>query len=118
MDQREVQQEYTIKEAIESIDSFHNRAAIVVDNDEKVVGIISQGDVIRALISGKNIYSRVRSIIRPNYYYQKNKDLDSAYKLFKKHKITILPIVDDEYNLVDIIDMDDIYKYMEEKWKN
>ncbi len=107
--------DYTIKEAIERIDANKNRVVIVINNDFKVVGVVSQGDIIRALCSGKNLYTRVGAIIRSNFFYMNEKDLGKAYELFKKIKITLMPIVDDSFHLIDVITMDDIYKYMEGK---
>ena len=105
--------DYTIKEAIERIDSNKNRVVIVINKNNKVVGVLSQGDIIRALSSGKTLFTRVETIIRSNFYYLNEKNLEQAYGLFKKTKITLLPIVDDDFCLVDIISMDDIYNYME-----
>lgn len=107
--------DYTIKEAIECIDKSKNRVVIVLNGDSKVVGVISQGDIIRALSSGKNLYTRVDSMVRSNFLYMNEKDMEKAYKLFKKMKITLMPIVDDNFYLIDVINMDDIYKYMEVK---
>ena len=106
---------YTIKEAIERIDSSKNRVVIVMDEDSKVVGVISQGDIIRALCLGKNLYSRVDSMIRPDFFYLNEKNMEKAYPLFKKINITLLPIVDEDFHLVDVINMDDIYDYLEER---
>lgn len=110
-----ISKEYTIKEAIENIESFHNRVVIVVDDSDKVLGIVSQGDVIRALISGKSLYTQVKNIVRPNFFYQNSRDIKQAYKLFRKYQITLLPIVDEDFYLMDVISMNDIYDYMEEK---
>ena len=100
--------DYTIKEAIERIDYNKNRVVVVLNEDSKVVGVISQGDIIRALSSGKNLFSKVESIVRPNYFYMNSRDMDKAYSVFKKTKITLMPIVDEGFHLVDVINMDDI----------
>ena len=110
-----INQDYTIKEAIEKIDSGKDRVAVVTNNVGKVIGILSQGDVIRALSAGKSLYSRVISIIQPSFLYLSRKDYEAAYKLFKKKKITLLPIVDEDFGLVDILTLDDIYDYLEGK---
>lgn len=106
---------YTLKEAIDRINSSKNRVVIVLNHDSKVVGVISQGDIIRALSIGKNLYARVDSIIRSNFLYMNERDMNKAYNLFKKLKITLMPIVDEDFHLIGIIDMDDIYEYMEAK---
>ncbi len=107
--------DYTIKEAIDRIDESKNRVVVVLNNDLKVVGVVSQGDIIRSLSSGKSLFARVDSMIRSDFLYLNERNLDEAYKLFKRTKITLLPVVDEDFFLIDIITMDDIYGYMEEK---
>ena len=107
-------QDYTIREAIERIDGSKNRAAIVLNTEQGVVGIVSQGDIIRALLSGKSLYARINTMLRPDFYYLNDRDLPRAYHLFKKIKITLLPVVDERFRLKSIITMDDIYQYLEE----
>lgn len=110
--------DYTIKEAIERIDASKNRVALVLNQHSKVVGVVSQGDIIRALSSGKTLFTRIDTMIRSNFLYLNERNMDEAYKLFKKIKITLLPIVDEDFYLKDVINMDDIYEYMEAKCKN
>ena len=110
-----INQDYTIKEAIEKIDLGKDRVAIVINNFGKVIGILSQGDIIRALSAGKNLYSQVIGIIQPSFLYLNRKDYKAAYKLFKKKKITLLPIVNEDFKLIDVLTLDDIYDYLEGK---
>ena len=113
MDKYIIRRDYTIKEAIERIDESKDRVAIVMTSDNQVIGVISQGDIIRAIISGKDLYSRVDGFVKPNFFFLKTRDMEKAYCLFKNHKITLLPIIDENGSLVDVINMDDIYNYME-----
>lgn len=92
---------YTIKEVIEKIDESQNRVAVVVNENEKVIGVISQGDIIRALSSGKSMYSRIDGIIQQGFLYLTDRNMDMAYEIFKKKKITLLPVVDEAFNLKD-----------------
>lgn len=113
-----IKQGYTIKEAIESIDQNKDRIAIVMNQNNKVIGVVSQGDIIRALTSGKNLYSRVEGIIKNDFLYLNNKNMKEAYRLFRKLNITLLPVVDDDFNLVDVIVLEDVYRYLEELCEN
>lgn len=112
-----ISQNYTIKEAIDSIDAGTKRVAIVLDEEERVVGIISQGDIIRALAQGMDLYSRVAAILRPNFYYLNEKDMKAAYAVFKGKSITLLPVVGEDFRLLDVITIDDIYAYLEKRAK-
>lgn len=107
--------DYTIKEVIDRFESNNDRVAIVLDLNEKVVGVVSQGDIIRAIASGKNIYVSVKNIIQPSFKYVKQKNMEEAYRYFKKYGLTLLPIVDDQYCLVDVITVQDVYEYLENK---
>lgn len=108
-----INKNYTILEAIERIDDAKNRAVIVLNEDECVVGILSQGDIIRALISRKDLHSQIGRIIRPDFFYIKEYDLKQAYNVFKKYELTILPVIDDQFHLLSVITMKDIYRYID-----
>lgn len=107
--------DYTIKEAIECVDANKERVVLVLDKESKVIGVLSQGDIIRALSAGKTLYTRVEAIIRPSFLYMNDRNMDEAYRFFKKMRITLMPIVDEEFKLKDIIRVDDIYNYLEER---
>ena len=47
---------YTIKETIDKIDASQDRVALVVNDKNRIIGVVSQGDIIRALSAGRNIY--------------------------------------------------------------
>jgi len=108
-----VKQTFTIKEVMEEFEINQERVAVVVNEKEKVVGVISQGDIVRALVSGISMYTNICSIVKPSFLYVNSFDLDRAYKLFRKHKITMLPVVDKGFILQAVITLDDIYAYLE-----
>lgn len=110
-----VQDTYTIKEVMESFEINHDRIACVVNENNRLIGVISQGDIIKALVSGMSIYTLVTQVINPSFLYLHSKDCGRAYPIFKKKKITLLPIIDENYYLQDVITLDDIYNYLEER---
>lgn len=103
---------YTIKEAIDIIDEYHDRVVLVVNEEEKLIGIVSQGDIIRALSSGKNLYSYIGDIFRTDFIYATKKDMEYIVQIFRKKKITLLPIVDEEFRVLDVITLSHIYDYL------
>lgn len=103
---------YTIKETIDKIDSAHDRVALVLNDEEKIIGVVSQGDIIRALSSGKNLYSRIDGIIQSSFLYLNERNMEKAYSIFRKKKITLLPIVNDDFKLKSVVTLSDIYDYL------
>lgn len=113
MDKFCINENYTLYEAIESIDENKSRMVVVTNDEGIVIGVLSQGDIIRALISGHTIYNRVNELLHPNFIYMHEHDIKKAFDIFKKKGITLLPIVDDSFCLKSIITMKDIYRYIE-----
>lgn len=103
--------EYTIIETIDAIRAAKHRGVIVLNKAEKVIGFISQGDVLEAIANNVSIYAQVSAIIRPSFLYLKESSLADAYPIFRKKLITVLPVVDEKFNLVDIITLEDILDY-------
>lgn len=110
-----VKESYTIKEVLEQFESYNNRVAIVTGGSNKVIGVVSQGDILRALSAGQNLYTPVNQIIRNSFLHLYEKDLEKAYPIFKKKQISLLPIVDHSNKLIDFITIDDIYNYLENR---
>lgn len=110
-----VGERYTIKEVLEQFESYNNRVAIVTTASNKVIGVVSQGDILRALSAGRNLYTPVNQIIRNSFLHLYEKDLEKAYPIFKKKQISLLPIINHRNELIDFITIDDIYEYLEKK---
>lgn len=108
-----VKENYTIKEVLECFEEKNDRVAIVINDDENVIGVVSQGDILRALSSGTNLYTNVNKIIASEFLHLYERDMEKAYKIFKSRKISLLPVLDENSKLCDVITLNDIFTYME-----
>ena len=110
-----VSEDYTLKEVMESFERNYDRVSIVVNENNKVIGVVSQGDLIKALASGMSIFTKVGQIMKESFFYLNEKNMEEAYKVVKDKKITLIPIVDKNYILQDVIVLDDIFDYLEKR---
>lgn len=79
------------------------RTIFVVDKN-KVIGSISEGDVLRSLLQKKNLNSPARNIMNKSFkFLYDKKKINEAKKIFKKHNMSILPILNKNNELVDVI---------------
>lgn len=108
-----VNESYTIREVLEQFESSNDRVAVVVNESEKVVGVVSQGDILRALSAGNDIYVQICQIIKNSFLHLYSRDMKEPYAIFKKKKITLLPIIDYDNTLTGVITLDDIFEYLE-----
>lgn len=110
-----VSEEHTIREVMQSLEENHERVALVENKENKIIGVFSKGDIIRALVSGMSLYVKIKNVIRPSFFFLKELDYEKAYKIFKSKRITLLPIIDDEAKLVSVVTLEDIFHYLEKK---
>lgn len=108
-----ISETYTINEAISQFERNNDRVAIVINQSNKVIGVISQGDILRAISGGVEMYAPINQIIKNSFLHLYKKDLNAAYNIFKLKKITLLPIINDRNELIDVITLDDIFVFLE-----
>ncbi len=104
-----------IKDAVLVIQNNLSRCCIVVNNSNKVVGMFSEGDVLRTIMEKMDIHASLKNAMKPSFFYLNSRDLAQASELVKKHGITLIPVIDNEFQLVDIITLFDVLDYLEKK---
>jgi len=99
----------TILDAVRKIELNRSRAVFIVSN-EKIIGILSEGDIIRALLQGLDIHSQAQNIANISFAFMKSNDIPNASKIMAKKNITIIPVVDHNMKLLNIISLQDVLK--------
>jgi len=102
---------FTIKDALQVIDKGAMRIAIVLDEDEKVIGTLSDGDIRRGLLKGLSLEDSIENI------YHKEPTLanvnDSKELVIQKairQQIYQVPVVDNDGKLVKIEEVSNLLK--------
>ncbi len=102
----------TIKQALLSMNSL-NRKALVVSESGEYGGVVSIGDIQRALLSDYGLDTTVSTIYRPandTTFKYLGESMDSIKARMVKERIEMMPIVDESMNLHDIIIWDDFFE--------
>lgn len=103
----------TILSAIEAMENNHQRHIFLSNTEGKITGVLSQGDIIRSMIEGASLYCHCSKIGNTSFLYLNEKDMEKAYHIFKSRNLTLIPILDENFYLVDIITLKSIYSYLE-----
>jgi len=101
--------ESTIKKAMKKIDENGLGIVFLVNSSGKLVGIITDGDIRRAILRGLNIFTLCKKImtkkfIKINKGYSKTEIFQKLQK-FKKI-LKVIPIIDKKGKLVDYVTAD------------
>lgn len=94
-------QEATIKEVMMCIDQNAKGAVFILDRDDRLIGVMTDGDIRRLLISGYGLNDSIKSHIRKEFVYARAgaDTIDLVAKL--SNRIKIVPIVNEKMQLVD-----------------
>ena len=94
-----VKKKNTLKEALKSINNNGNKCVVVVDERNKLLGTLSDGDIRKAIIKKVNINSSIEKYFnRKSYFVNKknNKNRNYIENLFLKKHIDLIPEIDDQ----------------------
>jgi CBS domain-containing protein len=93
----------TLRDAMVLIDQNRRRTLIIVSG-EQAVGTLSDGDVRRALLDGHIMETPVASVMNTHFVALKVGEERAAVDIFAAGDIFLVPVVDDENRLVDILE--------------
>lgn len=98
-----------VKQALVQLNSLATEGAIVflVDKRDILIGSITDGDIRRGFIKGLDLNSSLRDFIQLNpIYLIQGENSPAKFKEYREHKIKIVPVLDAEKRIVDVINME------------
>ena len=98
----------TVKDALDIMAEYHIGGIPVVDDDNKLVGIVTNRD-LRFQRDGSKLIDEVMTKENLIVTHQQT-DLDAASQILLEHKIEKLPVVDEYNRLIGLITYKDITK--------
>jgi dTDP-glucose pyrophosphorylase len=78
----------------------------VVDENQRTLGSLTDGDIRRSLVKDADINKKVSAVCNPDFIFEYEREGYIDLKSYRKKDIKILPILDKEKKLVRIIDLE------------
>ena len=102
----QISSEKSVEEAIDLMNEKEVSGLLVVDSDSKLVGVLTERDVLFESINSKKSVSELmtKDVISSN----ENTTLDEAKDILKSHRIEKLPLVNDKNHIVGLYTTQDI----------
>lgn len=97
----------SIKEAINKLDQTAKKILIVVENDNKLIGILTDGDIRRWIIKNGDLNDPIEIIMSKNPKYIEAIDKYKAKEILKENSIEAMPILNRKQEVIDIVFWDD-----------
>ena len=118
-----ITQDISVKEALKRLNSTGKRVLIVVDDRKKLLGTLTDGDLRRHILDGKDLNDPVSLIYcrDPFSIREDNYDESAVKEILLKKKIELLPVLDSEGKVVDYVSWNMVFAESHnigfQKWK-
>ncbi len=98
-----IKEDDSILQAMRTFDVSGRRTAFIVDEDNKLLAALSEGDVRRFILAGGDLNDEVRTIANYKPRSLKSEEITDARDFLRRHNIEGLPIVDEQGVVVDTV---------------
>lgn len=104
-----VNQNHTLLDTMKIIDDSSLQFAVVVDEEQHLLGTVTDGDIRRGILRGEGLDVTITSIMNPNPISARSGQKYHKYKqLMKSKMLKQLPIVDENNRIINILFTDNI----------
>ena len=88
------------------------KKCLIVANEGKFIGTLSDGDVRKAILSGKSIDSPIKGIFNENSFsiLEGNFKEEDLKKVFLEKKYDLIPVLDKNNLVIDIVEWGELFK--------
>lgn len=98
----------TIREALVALDgNTHDwQTLFVIDDEERMVGTLTDGDIRRALIAGVELTDKVAKAMHTSFKYVREGHYDAKQlKEFRSRQIYFIPVLDEQGHIVKVCNL-------------
>lgn len=101
----------TILDALKKMDSIQHKLLLVVSEEGSFYGLLSIGDIQRAIINGTALNVSIQKIMRKDVKVaHATDDLDVIKRIMKERRNEFMPVLDESNTIVDVIFWEDLFK--------
>lgn len=101
-----INQNITLKESLILLNDFDEKCLIITDKNKELIGTLTEGDVLRSIVSGAKFDDRIKNFINKNSFYltkDKIKEQKFLNDLNISNDISLIPILNDKKKIIKVL---------------
>lgn len=106
-----IHQNQSLLEALTQINALQQGPLVlfVVDDEDRMVGTLTDGDARRALIAGANVSEKTQAVMHTNFNFIREGEGDIVVQLHRQRELhmRLVPILDQSNSISDIINLEE-----------
>jgi len=85
----------SIKEALKKLNISAEGVLLVLDQEKKLIGTLTDGDIRRAILAGKELKDTIEGVYnpKPSFLYEDNFNAEEARALFLNKRFSLIPVL-------------------------
>lgn len=110
IEERKIQENANLIQSLKKMDELAVKSLIVVDQNNYFKGVLSIGDIQRAIIKDLSLETAVSKILRSNPKFADEDDLfDDIKALMIKWRMELCPVINAENRIVNVLFWEDLF---------
>ncbi len=105
-----ISKDKTLLEALSVINELPPEPLVlfVIDEENRMLGTLTDGDSRRALIAGASVNDKVEKIMHRNFNYMMDEEINNVDEIKRQRelKMRLVPILDNEHHIVEILNLE------------
>jgi len=95
----------TIKEAMEALDKTAEKVLLVVDDEQRLIGALTDGDIRRHILKERDLIGTIQSAYNKNpiFVFMEDFDIEKIKHVLTKNIIDLVPILNKDRKVIDFI---------------
>ena len=94
----------TALEALTAIDRGGSQIALVVDEQQRLLGTLTDGDIRRGLLQGASLQAPVEPLMNRNFRFARSSDDQTAVlEMMRREVLRQIPVLDEEGRIVELL---------------
>lgn len=101
----------TIKEAMEAMGKASEKVLLVVDNEQLLLGALSDGDIRRYILSGGDLSGTIQGAYQadPIFVFQDDYNIERIKQILLENRIGLIPILHKNRKIADFVTWETIF---------
>ncbi|MBL4578564.1 MAG: aminotransferase class I/II-fold pyridoxal phosphate-dependent enzyme [Flavobacteriales bacterium] len=100
----------TVLDVMRILNENATGTAFVIDDQQKLKGVVTDGDIRRWLIKGVDLNEQIRAHVSESFVYAKQSQSMNEILAMTNEKIRFVPIVNEEMRVVDFVQYDSRFR--------
>jgi len=106
-----LKESHSVRDAMKLASKHGKKSLVVVNDSEKYIGILSDGDIRRFILSGGNLDSKVIDACNKNsfFVFEKKYKKEDIKDIFMKEEFDLIAVLDKNKKVVNLIEFRDVF---------